>query len=173
MYPGIEIECPSLSPDGPVQRASTGDQNGPFQFSPVSDSFIYKLGMYQIPYKSGMSQFQPLQFSMPSGGGGGREREQRYAGAGGDVRPLPLGRGGQAASLDRVWSGCSAGERAALRRAWRGLGCGAGGRGGEVGELEGRREGRRGGLGRRAPPGFGRADARRTTMAAFSRSTHG
>jgi hypothetical protein len=24
---------------------------------------IYKLGMYQMPYKSGISQFQPLQFS--------------------------------------------------------------------------------------------------------------
>ena len=47
-----------------------------------------------MQYKQEMSQFQPLQFSMPAGGGGGREREQRYAGAGGDVRPLPLGRGG-------------------------------------------------------------------------------
>ena len=43
--------------------------------------------------------------------------------------------GWQAASLDRVRSGCSAGERAALRRAWRGVGRGAGGREGEVGEF--------------------------------------
>ena len=108
-----------------AQRVSTGGQNGPIPFSPVSDSFIYKLGMYRILYKSGMSQFQPLQFSMSGGGGRGRERDQRYAGAGGDLRPVPLGRG---ASLDRVRSGCLAGERAPLRRAWRGVGCSVRGR---------------------------------------------
>ena len=61
--------------------------------------------------------------------------------------PFPLG-GGQAASLDRVRSGCLAGERAPLRRAWRGVGCSVRGREGEVGELEG---GEGGGLGRVHP----------------------
>ena len=53
---------------GASQRASTGGQNGPFPFSSVSDSFIYTLGMYHIPYNTGMPQSQPLQFSMPRGG---------------------------------------------------------------------------------------------------------
>ena len=47
--------------------------------------------------------------------------------------------------------GGAAGLRAPLRRAWRWLGCGVGGRGGEVSELEGGEEGRFGGG---APPGF-------------------
>ena len=38
-----------------------------------------------------MSQFQPLQFSMPGGGGRGRERDQRYAGAVAICAPFPLG----------------------------------------------------------------------------------
>ena len=73
------------------QRASTGGQNGPIPFSSVSDSFIYKLGMYRIPYHSGMTQFQPLQFSMPGVAAEGESEISDMLGLAAICAPFPLG----------------------------------------------------------------------------------